>query len=289
MNKTILLIAVIISTLLGCTPRQNSEEYISVTIAPLQHIVNCITDSIIKVNTLIPKGMSPESGDFSIETLKKLHDSKACLYFGTLPFEQSQLMPILQSDKSVRSIALAPANTTGEAHDHHHTDECNHDHHCDPHVWLSIKSMKEISHTITHELCTLYPEQKEQLMSNSKNLSHKLDSLDNLFTQLFAGKETNTFIIYHPALTTFAEDYGLVQLSIEEHGKEPSPGHIKEIIEKAKAGNCTMLLMQEENDKTQCQQIANECNATIVIFNPLAENYIAEMELLAKNFEKLMK
>lgn len=281
MNKIALLIAVVISTLLGCTPRQNSEEYISVTIAPLQHIVNCITDSTIKVNTLIPKGMSPESGDFSIETLKKLHDSKACLYFGTLPFEEAQLMPILQSDKSVKGIPLA--------HSHSHSEECNHDHHCDPHVWLSIKSMKEISHTITHELCTLYPEQKEQLMSNSKNLSHKLDSLDNLFTQLFAGKETNTFIIYHPALTTFAEDYGLVQLSIEEHGKEPSPGHIKEIIEKAKAGNCTMLLMQEENDKTQCQQIANECNATIVIFNPLAENYIAEMELLAKNFEKLMK
>lgn len=289
MNKTILLIAVVISTLLGCTPRPNSEEYISVTIAPLQYIVNCITDSTIKVNTLIPKGMSPESGDFSIETLKKLHDSKACIYFGTLPFEEAQLMPILQSDKSVKGITLAPANTTDKAHCHDLADECNHDHHCDPHVWLSIKSMKAISHTIAHELCTLYPEQKEQFIGNSKNLSHKLDSLDNLFTQLFAGKETNTFIIFHPALTTFAEDYGLVQLSIEEHGKEPSPGHLQSIIEQAKSENVKLLLMQEENDKTQCQQIADECNATIVIFNPLAENYIAEMEQLADNFEKYME
>ena len=47
--------------------------------------------------------------------------------------------------------------------------------------------------------------------------------------------------------------------------------------------------MQEENDKTQCQQIADECGATVVIFNPLAENYIAEMEQLAENFEKYMK
>lgn len=284
MNKTILLTIVVISTLLSCTPRQNSEEYISVTIAPLQYIVNSLTDSSIKVNTLIPKGMSPESGDFSIETLKKLHDSKACIYFGTLPFEEAQLLPALQNDKSIKGVALAAEN-----HTHQHSEQCTHEHHCDPHVWLSVRSMKKMSLAIANELIKLYPEKSEEITNSYIQLSQKLDSLDQRFSALFSQKEAKSFIIFHPALTAFAADYGLEQLSIEEHGKEPSPGHLQSIIEQAKSENVKLLLMQGENDKTQCRQIADECGATIVIFNPLAENYIAEMERLADNFEKYME
>lgn len=35
-------------------------------------------------------------------------------------------------------------------------------------------------------------------------------------------------MIYHPALSYFARDYGLNQISIEEGGKEPSPAHLKD-------------------------------------------------------------
>ena len=284
MNKTILLIIGFIGTLLSCTPRQNSEEYISVTIAPLQYIVNSLTDSSIKVNTLVPKGMSPESGDFSIETLKKLHDSKACIYFGTLPFEEAQLLPALQNDQTIKGIALAAEN-----HTHQHSEQCTHNHHCDPHVWLSVRSMKNMSQTIANELIKLYPGKSEEINKSYILLSQKLDSLDQKFSELFRQKKAKSFIIFHPALTAFAADYGLEQLSIEEHGKEPSPGHLQNIIEQAKREKVTLLFMQEENDKTQCQQIADECGATVVIFNPLTENYFAEMEQLANNFEKYMK
>lgn len=146
-----------------------------------------------------------------------------------------------------------------------------------------------MSLAIANELIKLYPEKSEEITNSYIQLSQKLDSLDQRFSALFSQKEAKSFIIFHPALTAFAADYGLEQLSIEEHGKEPSPGHLKSIIEQAKSENVKLLLMQEENDKTQCRQIADECGATIVIFNPLAENYIAEMERLADNFEKYME
>ena len=43
--------------------------------------------------------------------------------------------------------------------------------------------------------------------------------------------QTNAFMIYHPALSYFARDYGLHQIPIEAGGKEPSPAHLKALID----------------------------------------------------------
>lgn len=276
----ILLITIAIS----CSKRQNTKQYISTTIAPLTYITNYLTDSTIQVNTLIPKGMSPESGDFSIETLKKLHDSKACIYFGTLPFEQAQLLPVLKSDTSIVQIALSD--------DHHHTHnaQCNHDHHiCDPHVWLSVKHMQQMSLKIAEEIKEQYPNIADIVDRNSEKLQTQLTRLDSSFTTILASKNIRSFVIYHPALSAFSKDYGLTQISIEEHGKEPSPNHIKQIIEQVKEQGISLLLVQAQNDATQCKQIANEGNMAIEIFNPLAENYIAEMQRLAETLNNHLK
>ena len=81
----------------------------------------------------------------------------------------------------------------------------------------------------------------------------------------------------------------MTQISIEEHGKEPSPNHIKQIIEQVKQQSISLLLVQAQNDATQCKQIADEGNMTIVGFNPLADNYIAEMQKLAETLNNHLK
>ena len=282
--RRVIYFFLLITIVFGCSKRQNSKQYISTTIAPLTYITNYLTDSTIQINTLIPKGMSPESGDFSIETLKKLHDSKACIYFGTLPFEQAQLLPALNSDTSITKIALT------DGHLHTHNEQCSHDHNeCDPHVWLSIKQMQQISLNIANHLKELYPNNSERVDRNLAKLQAQLTRLDSNITTIIDSKQVKSFVIYHPALSAFAEDYGLEQISIEEHGKEPSPNHIKQIIEQVKEQGISLLLVQAENDATQCKQIANEGNMVIVQFNPLAENYIAEMQKLAETFNTHLK
>ena len=274
----------LITIAISCSKRQNTKQYISTTIAPLTYITKYLTDSTIQINTLIPKGMSPESGDFSIETLKKLHDSKACIYFGTLPFEQAQLLPVLKSDTSIAQIALS------DGHNHTHNNLCNHEHHvCDPHVWLSVKQMLQMSLKIAEEIKEQYPNIADIVDRNSEKLQTQLTRLDSSFTTILASKNIRSFVIYHPALSAFAEDYGLQQISIEEHGKEPSPNHIKQIIEQVKQQGISLLLVQAQNDATQCKQIADECNMTIVGFNPLADNYIAEMQKLAETLNNHLK
>ena len=63
----------------------------------------------------------------------------------------------------------------------------------------------------------------EEIGETEKTVSGLLHSLDN-----------KTFIIYHPALTYLANEYGLTQLCIEMDGKEPSPAQLKELVETAR-------------------------------------------------------
>jgi glycosyltransferase involved in cell wall biosynthesis len=48
-------------------------------------------------------------------------------------------------------------------------------------------------------------------------------------------------MVYHPAWTYFARDYGLVQIPIETEGKEPSATGVQNLIRQARAENITVI------------------------------------------------
>lgn len=75
-------------------------------------------------------------------------------------------------------------------------------------------------------------------------------------------------MIYHPALSYFARDYGLHQISIEEGGKEPSPAHLKELIDLCKAEDVRVIFVQPEFDKRNAETIAQQTGTKVVPINP---------------------
>ena len=82
----------------------------------------------------------------------------------------------------------------------------------------------------------------------------------------------STFMIYHPALTYLARDYGLTQVAIENEGKEPSAKHLAHIIEQAHAEGIKHILYQSEFPASSVEIICRDANATAVEINPLDEN-----------------
>ena len=95
-------------------------------------------------------------------------------------------------------------------------------------------------------------------------------------------KADRTFMIYHPALSYFARDYGLKQISIEEGGKEPSPAHLKKLIEESKKDSVKVIFVQQEFDLKNAKLIAKETGIRIVPINPLSYHWQEEMEQIAK-------
>ena len=89
-------------------------------------------------------------------------------------------------------------------------------------------------------------------------------------------------MIYHPALSYFARDYGLHQYSIEDGGKEPSPAHMKQLMDLCKSEHIEVIFVQPEFDKRNAETIARQTGTKVVAINPLSYDWQTEMVNVAK-------
>ena len=78
---------------------------------------------------------------------------------------------------------------------------------------------------------------------NYEKLLVRLDSLDTACAEALRQADVHTIVIYHPALTYYAADYGLEQLAVEHDGKEPSARHLARLIEEARRKKGTARLL----------------------------------------------
>ena len=98
--------------------------------------------------------------------------------------------------------------------------------------------------------------------------------------RIVSSKKHKTFLIYHPALTYFAKEYGMRQISIENEGKEPNPAHVKAIVDTCRAQNIRVVFIQNQFDISNATTIAQEIGGKVIPIDPLAENWKEEMERL---------
>ena len=95
--------------------------------------------------------------------------------------------------------------------------------------------------------------------------------------QTMLRKADKAFLIYHPALTYFARDYGLKQICIEEEGKEPSPSRLQELVREAREADVRVVFIQQEFDTRNAQMMAEETGTKPVVINPLGYDWEKEM------------
>ena len=72
------------------------------------------------------------------------------------------------------------------------------------------------------------------------------------------------------------------QISIEEGGKEPSPAHLKELIDLCRTENVHVIFVQPEFDKRNAETIAQQTGTKVVPINPLSYNWEEEMLKVAE-------
>jgi len=177
---------------------------------------------------------------------------------------------------------------------HHHEeeveeDENSHDHSHDggrdPHIWISPARVSYMVEIMRDELIELLPEYEAEFKENTDQYLAELAAADQKNRELLADYKGEAILVYHPAFGYFTEHYGLKMLSIEKDGKEPGPQHLQEIIENAKEQGIQNVFYQAEIDSTKTRAVAEELGGEIVQLNPLAENYIENLEKMAAEME----
>ncbi len=183
----------------------------------------------------------------------------------------------------------------GEEHDHdeHEADEDNHTHshtHAagakDPHIWTSPKEAKIMVNNIYAGLVQIDPDNKDLYMQNRDAYLAELDAADIMIRETLAGKEGSSFIVYHPSWGYFADEYGLVEVSVEVEGKEPSAKDMQRLIDTAKEKNISVIFVQPGFSSTSAKAIASEINAEVVAIDPLAKDYIDNLAKVSEAFAK---
>lgn len=284
--KQISLILTLFVCLTACrTHRSTTDEpTLTVTLEPLRYFTEAIAGDKFNVVSMVPKGSSPETYDPTPQQLVALDNSVAYLRIGYIGFEQAWMdklttnsphLTVFDTSKGVDLI-----HEEGHRHgDHYHAGGV------EPHIWNSTKNAGVIARNVCDALCRLdeanAPYYRQRLDSLQTVIAHTDAEIRSLLPQAHA-----TFLIYHPALSYFARDYGLRQISIEEGGKEPSPAHLQRLIETCRRDSACVIFVQQEFDTRNARLIADELGLTITPINPLSYDWQEEMINVAKALSK---
>jgi len=161
--------------------------------------------------------------------------------------------------------------------DDHHTQR-----RLDSHSWLSVANAKLMVENILAGLISIDPAHQEAYRRNAEQYIARLDALDEQIEQQLADKRNRKFLVYHPAWGYFARDYDLEQIPVEQAGKVPTAKNIQHLIETARREGITVIFVSPQMSADQADVIAAEIGGRVISVDPLAQNYIDNLEQVAQ-------
>lgn len=266
----------------------DNKPVITVTIEPLRYFTEAIAGDNFNVVSMVPKGSSPETYDPTPQQLVDLTKSKAYFRIGYIGFEQIWMdkltdnAPHLQFFDTSRGVDLI--YDTSHAHNTHQSgDDDSPVFGVEPHIWNSAYNAQIIAGNILDALCAIDKNNEALYVERYKNLCSQIEQTDSLICHMLSDPNADrAFMIYHPTLSYFARDYGLHQIPIEEDGKEPSPSHLKELINACKKEKVRIIFVQPEFDRRNAEIIANQTGTMVVPINPLSYDWGKEILNIAQ-------
>lgn len=173
-----------------------------------------------------------------------------------------------------RQLAGSHAATPApQAHGHSHA------HGIDPHIWTSPRALQRMAANAYEAIHALWPD-SVKYTENHARLQEQLAALDARTAGKIAASGVRYFIVYHPALTYYARDYGLQQVAIEDDGKEPSARALARLIEQARHDGVRRIFYQSQFPASAVEVIARDIEAQSVAIDPLKEDVIANIDSL---------
>jgi zinc transport system substrate-binding protein len=292
--RTLLLLGscLLLAACTGRASKSNNDDgekpVITVTLEPQRYFTEAIAGDKFKVISMVPKGSSPETYDPVPQQLVSLGDSKAYFRIGYIGFEQAWMERLMNNTPHIQVFDTSKGidlilNNGDHDHGHGHGPRDGHTHAVEPHVWNSTANALIIAGNTYKALSQLDKANDAYYMARYDSLCQRIQHTDSLIRQqLSAPEAAKAFMIYHPALSYFARDYGLHQISIEEGGKEPSPAHLKELIDLCQTEDVRVIFVQPEFDKRNAETIAQQTGTKVVPINPLSYDWEEEMLNVAK-------
>jgi len=214
-----------------------------------------------------------------------------------MPFEEGWIENFESMDSGTLIVNCSEGIELRGLEGHHHDEEEEEEHEnesheeqdheeLDPHIWTSPANAKIMVEDIYEGLVELDPENEAYYAQNRDAYLKDLDALDTRVKEKLEGKEEKNFMVYHPSWGYFAEDYGLNMISVEIEGKEPSAQDLAELVDLAKEKNVKVIFVQAQFSTRSAEVLAQEIGGEVVAVDPLAKDYISNMDNVSDIFAR---
>ncbi|KAA6348918.1 zinc transport system substrate-binding protein [termite gut metagenome] len=265
-------------TACSVSEKSRTQRIITVTIEPQRYFTEAMAGDKFTVISMVPKGSSPETYDPTPKQLMELSESEAYFRIGYIGFELSWMDRLISNVPHIRVFDTSKDIRFIRDTTHGNSFKNN----MEPHIWCSSVNARIIARNTFDALCDLDKENKQYYLSRYDSLCQRIERTDSIIRNILKGKADRAFMIYHPTLSYYARDYGLYQICIEKDGKEPSPAHLKDLIERCKTERVRTIFIQPEFDCHNAETIAKETNTTLFPINPLSYDWEKEMIKVAE-------
>lgn len=258
-------------------------DTIFVTILPQKWVVDRIVGDDFEVISVVDRGMNPHSFDITPSMMNKIASSKVYFTIGLGDSEENLVSTLRKSfpnlnivdvSKGIDRIRFSHSNSRCFKHNHKHPS-------FDPHIWTSPLNMKIIAKNVFEEVSRIRPERESFYRERYLQLINELDDLHKEIKKMLEPFRGRRFMVFHSAFKYFEKEYGVVEVSIEYEGKEPTPKQIRCIIDEAKRNRVRVVFVQTGFSQKSARIIADEINGLVEEINQLDYNYIDNMKFIA--------
>ena len=266
-----------ILTLAILAPGVSGAQGVYVSIPPQAFVVEWLAGDLVDVAILLPPGASPATYEPTPKQMAALDQSQLYLQIGA-PFEGpvlakvSGLMPDLQIVDCRSGVELEPIG--GDGHDHGFGL-------LDPHIWLDPRRMRTIATTTAKALTTLVPNESLVIEERLVALHRAIDETDVRVGEALAPLAGRTLLVFHPAFGYFTRRYGLIQKAVEVDGKAPSARRLATVVDEIRQQPVTALFVQPQFSRSAAERMAAALDCELVELDPLAIDYLANLETIA--------
>jgi len=265
-----------------------------VSIQPQAYFVNRVGGDRVQVDVLVRPGGSPATYAPTPKQMARLAAAKVFFRIG-VPFENALLPKISRNMPRLNIVDMSAGLEHVESVARSHQGEPSsrlaaNDHgELDPHTWMDPMLAKKQAEVIMKTLFKIDPAGQSIYEENYRKITEDLVALDARIRRILKVVAGKTLFVYHPAYGYFCRAYGLRQKAVESGGKDPSPRHLTQLIDEARKEGIRVIVVQPQFSQKKAKSIARAIHGAVVVFDPLAYDYMANLEKVANRLAGLLR
>ncbi|MDR1451695.1 MAG: zinc ABC transporter substrate-binding protein [Helicobacteraceae bacterium] len=235
----------------------HAKIVVAVSVAPQAWLAREIGGDLIEAFPIAPPSANAHTYEPKPAQMARLAKTSAYLACG-VEFERIWLkrfeqnapsMRVFHTDRNVTKLALTPLNREDRRGA------------IDSHIWFSPSAMRSQAGAIVEALGAVDPDNAEVYKKNGARALAKIDEIDREIASKLQPYKDRAFLIHHPALGYFANEYGLRQLFIEFESREPKPSEIAALIKTAKDEKINVVFVERGVPSKSAESLAIAINA----------------------------